>query len=203
MFDACFVIQRFDDGVYDKRFRETFAPAIEKGGATPIRADEVLGTRPVIEKIVSGLSDADIAFAEISEDNPNVFWELGFALALQVPTVIVCDRNKRPSLPFDISHRPVLFYKTESQSDFENIGKLISDNVRAAREEAKQKRITIADSATRDISSDDMDGVKQMCLLECLESDLRSTQGTYILGLQRKLVGTLYRTEWSRSLSPA
>ena len=60
-----------------------------------MRADEVLGTRPVVEKIEQGLHAADVVFAEVSEDNPNVFVELGYALALNVPTVIVCDRAKR------------------------------------------------------------------------------------------------------------
>jgi len=64
---TCFVIQCFDNSIYDKRYKETFAPAIERGGAKPIRADEVLGTRPIVEKIEEGLHSADVAFAEVSE----------------------------------------------------------------------------------------------------------------------------------------
>lgn len=94
-----FVVQCFDGGVYDRRYRETFAPAIKDGGATPVRADETLGTKPVIEKIEAALRRTTIAFGEISDDNPNVFFELGYALALNIPTVIVCERSKRDKLP--------------------------------------------------------------------------------------------------------
>jgi hypothetical protein len=33
---TCFVMQRFDGAVYDRRYRETFAPAIETAGAKPL-----------------------------------------------------------------------------------------------------------------------------------------------------------------------
>ena len=87
MLKTCFVIQRFDGGIYDRRYQETFAPAIELAGAKPLRADEVLGTTPVIEKIESGLRAATVAFADVSEDNANVFLELGYALSLNCYTV--------------------------------------------------------------------------------------------------------------------
>lgn len=188
MLRTCFVIQRFDNGPYDRRYSETFAPAIEAGGAKPVRADEVLGTRPVIEKIESGLRESTIAFAEISENNPNVFLELGYALALNTPTVIVCDRSKRAQLPFDVSHRPILFYGTESQSDFEKIGDQISDNIRVAVQEFETRKSAFARTDTQ-IRTKEIDDLKDVCLLEFLDADLRSPDGTAIWNIQRKLVG--------------
>lgn len=75
---TCFVMQVFDGGAYDRRYEESFAPAIKEGGAVAVRSDKLLGTKPVIEKIEGSLRSATIAFAEISEDNPNVFVELGY-----------------------------------------------------------------------------------------------------------------------------
>lgn len=172
---TCFVIQRFDGDIYDRRYRETFAPAIEQAGAKPIRADEVLGTKPVVEKIEQGLRTADIAFAEISEDNPNVFLELGYALALAVPTVIVCDRGKRQRLPFDVAHRPVLFYSTNAQSDYEKISIEVNKAVEAALLESEHVQ------PKADLTSDGrlkIDEVKSSCLTTLLDQSLRSPVGS-------------------------
>lgn len=188
MLNECFVAQCFDNGVYDRRYRETFAPAIQEAGATPVRADEVVGTTPIIEKIEAGLKRSAIAFAEISEDNPNVFLELGFALALEIPTVIVCDRAKRTKLPFDIQHRPVVFYSAEAQSDFDKLRDDITKNIRAALSEANE--LTARINITSDENSKhDMDAVKRLCLLEILDQDLRAPEGATLWQIQKGVVG--------------
>lgn len=180
---TCFVIQRFDGATYDKRYRETFAPAIERAGAKPVRADEVLGTRPVVEKIEEGLRTADVAFAEISEDNANVFLELGIALALGVPTVIVCDKARRQRLPFDIAHRPVTFYATDAQSDYEKIAKEVEAAVGAALLETK--RGTARDAKAADAL--DVDDVKGTCLIALLDQSLRSPSGSTLWEIQKEV----------------
>jgi hypothetical protein len=174
---TCFVMQVFDgSGPYDKRYDQTFAPAISKGGAIPQRADKILGTKPVIEKIEAAIRDATIAFAEITENNANVFTELGYALSLGVPLVMVCDKAKRPSLPFDISHRPVIFYKTESQGDFEDLGKAIETAVGAALNEAATTKSRSQQSGEI-LDPSDSDGLKDRILLEVLESEIGDPQG--------------------------
>jgi hypothetical protein len=117
----CFVIQAFDGNKYDRRYTETIRPALIKANVEPQRADEILGLNPVIEKIERAIEAAAICVAEVSEDNPNVWLELGYALALNRPTVILCDKSVRNRLPFDIQHRPVILYRTDSRSGFEEL----------------------------------------------------------------------------------
>lgn len=120
----CFVIQEFDDGgTFDRRYKDVIAPAIQSAKAKPLRADDILGLNPIIEKIEKAIQDSDICIAEVSTDNPNVWMELGYALALSKPTIIICDKGKRNKLPFDVQHRPVIFYSSESPSDFDELGK--------------------------------------------------------------------------------
>jgi hypothetical protein len=117
---TCFVIQSFDGGTFDRRYTETIRPALIKASVVPQRADEILGLNPVIEKIESAIELATICFAEVSLDNPNVWLELGYALALRKPTVILCDKAIRSKLPFDVQHRPIIFYSSDSKSGFSN-----------------------------------------------------------------------------------
>lgn len=118
---VCFVIQSFDSGKFDRRYIETIRPALIKADVDPQRADEILGLNPVIDKIEKAIESAAICIAEVSEDNPNVWLELGYALALNRPTVILCDRAVRSKLPFDIQHRPVILYRTDSRSGFDEL----------------------------------------------------------------------------------
>lgn len=118
---VCFVIQAFDGGKFDRRYNETIRPALIKAGVEPQRADEILGLNPVIEKIETAIESAAICVAEVSEDNPNVWFELGYALALNRPTVILCDKSVRAKLPFDIQHRPVILYRTDSRSGYDEL----------------------------------------------------------------------------------
>ena len=37
---TCFVIQPFDGGKFDKRFNDTFCPAIKEAGLEPYRVDK-------------------------------------------------------------------------------------------------------------------------------------------------------------------
>jgi hypothetical protein len=175
--ETCFVMQVFDGGAYDRRYDETFAPAIRSGGATPVRADKILGTKPVIEKIEAALRGATIAFAEISENNPNVFIELGYALELGIPLVMVCDRSKRSSLPFDITHRPVIFYKTEAQGDFEQLSKDIESAVAAALNEAAEIIQAKASILVPTPTAQSSDKLKSRILLEILEGEMGDPDG--------------------------
>lgn len=122
---TCFVIQSFDGGKYDRRYKETIRPALLAANVEPLRADEILGLNPVVEKIESAIEAASICIAEVTEDNPNVWLELGYALALQRPTVILCEKSVRAKLPFDVQHRPVIFYRTDSSSGYDELAESI------------------------------------------------------------------------------
>jgi hypothetical protein len=47
--------------------------------------------------------------ADITPDNPNVFYEVGYAHGIKKPTILLSDR-RRDKLPFDVSGFRTLFY---------------------------------------------------------------------------------------------
>ena len=128
---TCFVIQDFDDGgTFDKRYEETIEPALKGSEVIPLRADKILGLQPVIQKIEEAIRKASICVAEVTTDNPNVWLELGYALAIDKPVVLLCDMQTRSKLPFDIQHRPVIFYRGDSRSGYEELERKIKENVK-------------------------------------------------------------------------
>jgi len=106
--ETCFVMMPFADPLgsyYDKVYK----PAIEKAGLTPIRADnEIFGTGKIIDQVWSGINSAKVLIAELTDRNPNVFYELGLAHALQKPVVLISSNEK--DVPFDLHHIRVIYY---------------------------------------------------------------------------------------------
>jgi len=89
----CFVIQPFDSGgKFDKRFKDLLKPALAEAGLEVYRVDQDPSVDIPIKSIESQIQKATICLADITDNNPNVWYELGFAFALgyenyQVTTV--------------------------------------------------------------------------------------------------------------------
>lgn len=135
--EKCFVIQPFDNDKFDKRFTDIFEPAIQKAGLEPYRIDKDLSVRIPIEEIEKGIFETSICFAEITTDNPNVWYELGYAFACQKDVVLICSDERVGKFPFDIQHRHIINYKTGSKSDFETLEDLIARKIKALRHSTK------------------------------------------------------------------
>jgi nucleoside 2-deoxyribosyltransferase len=133
----CFIIQPFDSGKFDKRYKETFAPAITEAGFEPYRVDEDRKADVLITSIEDGIRSAAVCLADITTDNPNVWFELGFAFASNRPVVMVCSTERTGKYPFDIQHRAVTSYKTEAQSDFKKLNDEIVERLRAVAEKGE------------------------------------------------------------------
>jgi len=128
--EKCFVIQPFDNGKFDVRFNDIFKPAIENAGLYAYRVDEDSSVKVPIENIEKGILASVMCFAEITENNPNVWYELGYAFACGKDVVMVCS-DDRKSYPFDIQHRKVIKYTVNSKSDFERLEKEITKTIKA------------------------------------------------------------------------
>ncbi len=126
----CFVIQPFDQGKFDKRYDDVFSPAIENAGLEPYRVDRDPSVRIPIENIQEGIKNSEICLADITTDNPNVWFELGFALAVPKEVVLVCSEERTSSFPFDVQHRNILRYNTESTSDFKKLQTKITERIK-------------------------------------------------------------------------
>ena len=129
---TCFVIQPFDGGAFDKRYDDVFVPAIAAADLEAYRVDRDPSAAVPIEEVENGIRIADACLADISEPNPNVWFELGFAFATGKPVVMVCNDGPNQQFPFDVQHRTIIRYKTESDQDFHALREQIAARLRAA-----------------------------------------------------------------------
>ena len=128
----CFIIQPLADE-YKRRCDETYKPAIEKAGLVPYRVDQDYDAMKLkIQTIREEIEKSAVCLAEISEDNPNVWYELGFADGHDVPVVLICEKDKRDRLPFDVNQRDTYFYRADSQSGWKDLRKEITKRLLSA-----------------------------------------------------------------------
>jgi hypothetical protein len=79
------------------------------------RVDESNLNKRIIPEIHRQVRQCAFVIADVTEQNPNVFYELGFADGLAKEVILVA--KKGTELPFDINDVPVLFW--DSFTDFE------------------------------------------------------------------------------------
>jgi hypothetical protein len=105
---VCFVVMQFTDE-YNALYEEVIKPTCESYGYTVIRADDYYTSGLIIDDITRSIREATVIIADITPNNPNVFYEVGFSHGIGKPTILLSDR-KRERLPFDLSGFRTLFY---------------------------------------------------------------------------------------------
>lgn len=129
--DRCFVMQPFDGSVFDSRYEDVFAPAIRDAGLEAYRVDQDPKVSIPIQEIENGIRDSGICLADISLDNPNVWFELGFAIASFKEVVLVCSDQRQAKFPFDVQHRSIIRYSTGAPRDFDVLRQNITKRIKA------------------------------------------------------------------------
>lgn len=182
--DKCFVIQPFDNDKFDKRFVDIFEPAITKADLQPYRIDKDLSVRIPIDEIEKGISESPICFAEITTDNPNVWYELGYAFACEKDVVMVCSDERQGKFPFDIQHRHVITYKTSSKSDFETLEDTITRKIRAFRQKIKTVK-TLQNTPV--VEKEGLKSHEIALLILIMENQISTEDSTSIYGLKNEM----------------
>jgi hypothetical protein len=121
---------------YDRYYQDIYIPAIKDAGFEPIRADELFTTGSVVEQIWEQIEKSKVLLADLTEKNPNVFYELGLAHAAKKPVVFTAGRVE--DVPFDLRHLRVIVYEVREPQWADKLKRLITDYLRnAARDPAR------------------------------------------------------------------
>lgn len=104
-----FVIMPFQhefDAIYTMFIKETLVEA----GFEVFRADDIRSQNSIIGDIVSSILTSDLVVADLSEANPNVFYELGLAHAFRKPVILLTQDVE--DVPFDLRSYRLIRYST-------------------------------------------------------------------------------------------
>ena len=89
---------------------ELLRPALEAAGCEVFRADEEQRAGDIRSDMFQELLVADLVLADLTLDNPNVWYELGVRHALRARGVVIVQ-GPRPTSPFDIYTDRKLHYR--------------------------------------------------------------------------------------------
>lgn len=104
----CFAIMQFTKEFGDL-YEEVIRPQCEQFGYRVVRADEFYTSGQILDDIRQSIESASLIIADVTPDNANVYYELGYAHGIGKQTILMCDRG-RQKLPFDISGFRTVFY---------------------------------------------------------------------------------------------
>jgi hypothetical protein len=78
----------------------------------------------------AGIRAATVLIAEMTTKNPNVFYELGLAHALQKPVVLVSSNEAE--IPFDLHHTRVIYYDVNDPFWGKKLMDKVAENILSA-----------------------------------------------------------------------
>lgn len=74
------------------------------------KVDQSMYAGSIVDRITSSIQTAEFVIADLTEERPNVYLEVGYAWGLGKPVILVAREGQR--LHFDLSHHKCLFYRT-------------------------------------------------------------------------------------------
>lgn len=110
----CFVIMPFSKTTSCTKkewtgiFKGIIKPAIEQSGLNYECERSIAQRENIIKGILESLNTANIVIADLTDSNPNVFYELGVRHTLTNRTVLIAQDKKH--IPFDLEAYPTTFY---------------------------------------------------------------------------------------------
>jgi hypothetical protein len=105
-----FIVMQFSSP-YNEVYSHVIKDLCEEFKLDATRADEIYGPGIIVKDVIDRISRSQVIIADISPTNPNVYFEVGYALALGKPIILLAQRRGPDApLPFDLSAFRVLFY---------------------------------------------------------------------------------------------
>ncbi len=105
---SVFVIMPFAEA-----FADVWSGAIQRAtrtaGFEPIRVDMINRSSDITDDVIESISNCHAAIVDVTGANPNVMFELGFALAKGKPQIIISQSTDY--LPFDIRNLRTVVYQ--------------------------------------------------------------------------------------------
>jgi nucleoside 2-deoxyribosyltransferase len=83
-----------------------------------------------MDQVWRGIRQAKVLVAELTSKNPNVFYELGLAHALEKPVVLVSSNQE--DVPFDLRHIRAILYDQADPFWGQKLINKIADNIKSA-----------------------------------------------------------------------
>lgn len=108
-------------------------PAIEEFNYKCIRADELAQSGRIDTQVIDLVIKSDLVIADLSDHNPNVFYELAVRHAFQKPVILIIEEGQ--NIPFDVKTHRTIYYNLQNVPQFEDAKKQLIEQIKAINEQ--------------------------------------------------------------------
>jgi len=92
-----------------------------------IRVDQINSVDKIDNTIIEHLQSSDLVIADMTEHNPNAFYEIGFRHALNKPLIPI--KEEETSIPFDLANLRTITYVTNDLDKVDNAKKRLRETI--------------------------------------------------------------------------
>lgn len=111
----CVVIAPMDAA--GARIGEAVARGVRQAGFQVFESPDMRG-KSIMSGMIEAIRGASLVVADVTRGNPNVLYEVGFAHASRVPTILLVDTESTSKLPVDL---PGQVYTPYSSADLRQL----------------------------------------------------------------------------------
>ena len=139
----CFLALPLSD--IKKRLRDVVLHGVEQAGFISIELDQspIFPRSTIHEELIGVLAQSDCIIADISDQNPNIFFELGLAQAMGKGMLLISRKQAIREIPFDLQGFRVIVYDDDDRGKLSNLTGQIVDSLRAYREFPKRSYLDL------------------------------------------------------------
>ncbi len=119
--------------INDEKFNYIFKPVLEELGYEIKRADQINEPGLISQSIVNRIISDDLVIVDVTDENPNVFYELCIRNAIFKPVILI--KNVNQNLPFDTFDKRAISINITSLEEAEKSKEILKKFVKAAEKD--------------------------------------------------------------------
>lgn len=145
---TCFVISPIGDPDSETRKRadqvlkHVIKPAVAQCGYKAMRADEIDKPGIITSQVIQHVVNDPLVVADLTERNPNVFYELAVRHALRKPLVQIIRKGE--AIPFDVAHTRTIYVDHKDLDSVETAKTDIIEQVKALEKDTSSLETPIS-----------------------------------------------------------
>lgn len=184
MTKSCFIISSIGSEDSDirklanEKFDLIFEPVLTKLGYDVTRADKIGSPGSISGEIVSNVINSDLVIADVSDNNPNVFYELAIRNAVKKPVIVF--RKVNQIMPFDIYDTRAIDIDRNQPRVWDNAKNKLHLHVTAAEQNPELASESILSAFTIKLDVKKLDPIDEMhYILRDLQQQIRNMSKSF------------------------
>ena len=126
----------------DQILKHVISPALRECGYTATRADQISEPGMITSQVIQHIVDDELVVADLTERNPNVFYELAIRHAIRKPLVQLIKRGEQ--IPFDVAGTRTIHVDHHDLDNVEEAKKDIIAQVRSLEKDPSRLETPIS-----------------------------------------------------------